>query len=113
MVDIVYYDLDKAKIRKDAEPVLNKIAELMAKYDFLDLAAASHTDSRASDKYNMLLSEKRAEAVKNYLSQFGIPENRVRIDWYGKEKLEDHDFYLRKHENDIEVNLFFSAYISQ
>jgi len=27
--------------------------------------------------------------------------------WYGKEKLEDHDFYLRKHENDIEVNLFF------
>ncbi|MCS4435616.1 OmpA family protein [Aquiflexum gelatinilyticum] len=87
MVDIVYYDLDKAKIRKDAEPVLNKIAELMTKYDFLDLAVASHTDSRASDKYNMLLSEKRAEAVKNYLSQFGIPENRVRIDWYGKEKL--------------------------
>lgn len=27
--------------------------------------------------------------------------------WYGKEKLEDHDFYLRNHENDIEVNLFF------
>lgn len=28
--------------------------------------------------------------------------------WYGKEKLEDHDFYLRNHDNDIEINLFFS-----
>lgn len=87
LVDIVYYDLDKAKIRNDAEPVLNKIAELMVKYDFLDLAVASHTDARASLEYNRNLSEKRAKAVKDHLSKFGIPENRVRIDWFGKEKL--------------------------
>jgi outer membrane protein OmpA-like peptidoglycan-associated protein/tetratricopeptide (TPR) repeat protein len=87
MVDIVYYDLDKAKIRNDAEPVLNKIAELMTKYDFLDLAVGSHTDTRASIEYNRLLSEKRATAVKEYLSKFGISGNRVRIDWFGKEKL--------------------------
>ncbi|MCH6200127.1 OmpA family protein [Aquiflexum sp. LQ15W] len=87
LVDIVYYDLDKAKIRNDAEPVLNKIAELMVKYDFLDLAVASHTDVRASVEYNRILSEKRANAVQNYLSKFGIPENRVRIEWFGKEKL--------------------------
>jgi outer membrane protein OmpA-like peptidoglycan-associated protein/tetratricopeptide (TPR) repeat protein len=87
LVDIVYYDLDKAKIRNDAEPVLNKIAELMVKYDFLDLAVASHTDARASVEYNRILSEKRARAVKDHLSKFGISENRVRIDWFGKEKL--------------------------
>jgi outer membrane protein OmpA-like peptidoglycan-associated protein/tetratricopeptide (TPR) repeat protein len=87
LVDIVYYDLDKAKIRSDAEPILKKIAELMKKYDFLDLAVASHTDARASVEYNRVLSEKRAAAVKDYLSQFGIPQNRVRIDWFGKEKL--------------------------
>ncbi|MCH6233968.1 OmpA family protein [Cognataquiflexum rubidum] len=87
LVDIVYYDLDKAKIRNDAEPVLNKIAELMVKYDFLDLAVASHTDARASVEYNRILSEKRAKAVKDHLSKFGIPEIRVRIDWFGKEKL--------------------------
>ena len=87
LVDIVYYDLDKAKIRNDAQPVLSKIAELMAKYDFLNLAVASHTDARASVEYNKILSEKRATAVKEYLSQFGISESRVRIDWFGKEKL--------------------------
>lgn len=87
LVDIVYYDLDKAKIRNDAEPVLKKIAELMTKHDFLDLAVGSHTDSRASVEYNKSLSEKRASAVKDYLSTFGISENRVRIDWFGEEKL--------------------------
>jgi len=87
LVDIVYYDLDKAKIRNDAEPVLNKIAELMVKYDFLDLAVASHTDARASVDYNRILSERRANAVQDYLSKFGIPENRVRIEWFGEEKL--------------------------
>ncbi|MCL6258907.1 OmpA family protein [Aquiflexum sp. TKW24L] len=87
LVDIVYYDLDKAKIRNDAEPVLNKIAELMTKYDFLDLAVGSHTDARASVEYNRLLSGKRASAVKDYLANFGIPENRVKIDWFGKENL--------------------------
>lgn len=87
VVDIVYYDLDKSKIRSDAEPVLDKMAELMKKYDFLDLAVASHTDSRATDTYNKALSQRRADAVKEYLSRFGIPENRIRIDWFGEEKL--------------------------
>jgi outer membrane protein OmpA-like peptidoglycan-associated protein/tetratricopeptide (TPR) repeat protein len=87
VVDIVYYDLDKSKIRNDAQPVLDKMAELMKKYDFLDLAVASHTDARASDAYNKALSQRRADAVKEYLSQFGIPESRVRIDWFGEEKL--------------------------
>ncbi|SMD42080.1 Outer membrane protein OmpA [Aquiflexum balticum DSM 16537] len=87
LVDIVYYDLDKSKIRNDAVPVLDKIAELMQKYDFLDLAVASHTDSRASDAYNKALSQRRADAVKEYLSKFNIPTNRIRIDWFGKENL--------------------------
>ena len=87
VVDIVYYDLDKSKIRNDAEPVLEKIAELMQKYDFLDLAVASHTDSRASEAYNKALSQRRADAVKEYLSKFNIPDNRIRIDWFGKENL--------------------------
>ena len=87
LVDIVYYDLDKSKIRNDAEPVLKKMAELMTKYDFLDLSVASHTDTRASDEYNRVLSEKRASAVKQYLGQFGIDENRVKIDWFGEQQL--------------------------
>jgi outer membrane protein OmpA-like peptidoglycan-associated protein len=86
-VDIVYYDLDKFVIRKDAMPPLDKLAELMKRYSFLDLLVASHTDSRASDEYNIRLSNNRAKAVTEYLSGKGIDPNRVRLEWFGESQL--------------------------
>lgn len=86
-IDIVYYDLDKAFIRKDAEPILEKIGSLMQKYPFLDLLVASHTDSRASDAYNMALSQRRADAVKDYLKKFSVVAERIRMEWFGEQKL--------------------------
>lgn len=86
-VDIVYYDLDKFVIRKDAMPALDKLAELMEKYSFLDLLVASHTDSRASDEYNIRLSNNRAKAVTEYLGTKGIAADRVRLEWFGESQL--------------------------
>ncbi|WP_111672874.1 OmpA family protein, partial [Algoriphagus litoralis] len=86
-VDIVYYDLDKFMIRKDAMPALDKLAELMQKYSFLDLLVASHTDSRASDEYNITLSNNRAKAVTEYLGAKGINSDRVRLEWFGESQL--------------------------
>lgn len=86
-VDIVYYDLDKFVIRKDAMPALDKLADLMKKYSFLDLLVASHTDSRASDEYNIRLSNNRAKAVTEYLGGKGISADRVRLEWFGESQL--------------------------
>lgn len=86
-VDIVYYDLDKFVIRKDAIPALDKLADLMKKYSFLDLLVASHTDSRASDEYNITLSNNRAKAVTEYLGAKGISADRVRLEWFGESQL--------------------------
>ena len=86
-VDIVYYDLDKYAIRKDAKPALDKIAEIMQKYPFLDLLVASHTDSRASDEYNIKLSNNRAQAVTEYMGQYNIAAERIRLEWFGEQKL--------------------------
>jgi outer membrane protein OmpA-like peptidoglycan-associated protein len=83
-VDIVYYDLDRAKIRKDAEEALDKIAELMSRYSFLDLLVGSHTDSRASDAYNQALSQRRADAVRDYLAKYNVTADRIRLEWYGE-----------------------------
>jgi outer membrane protein OmpA-like peptidoglycan-associated protein len=85
-VDIVYYDLDKSIIRKEAAPTLDKIASLMQQYEFVDLLVGSHTDARASKEYNDALSQRRADAVGDYLSKYNIPKERVRLDWFGEEK---------------------------
>jgi outer membrane protein OmpA-like peptidoglycan-associated protein len=86
-IDIVYYDLDKFVIRKDAMPALDKVAEIMTKYSFLDLLVGSHTDSRASDEYNIILSNNRAKAVAAYLENKGIANDRVRLEWFGESVL--------------------------
>jgi outer membrane protein OmpA-like peptidoglycan-associated protein len=86
-VDIVYYDLDRSEIRKDAAPALDKVAELLGRYGFMDLVVSSHTDSRASDAYNEALSQRRADAVRDYLSGYGIPGERVRLEWSGESEL--------------------------
>nr|WP_244545534.1 OmpA family protein [Algoriphagus locisalis] len=86
-VDIVYYDLDKFKIRDDAKPALDKLGEMMNKYPFLDLLVASHTDSRASDEYNIILSNNRAKAVTEYMAQHNISADRIRLEWFGEQEL--------------------------
>ena len=45
-----------------------------------------HTDNVGEAMFNMLLSKKRAEAVKEFLKQFGIDENRIVVDFYGETK---------------------------
>jgi outer membrane protein OmpA-like peptidoglycan-associated protein len=86
-VDIVYYDLDKFKIRDDAKPALDKLGQLMNQYTFLDLLVSSHTDSRASDEYNIRLSNDRAKAVTEYMSQHNISADRIRLEWFGEQHL--------------------------
>ncbi|WBL42990.1 OmpA family protein [Algoriphagus halophytocola] len=86
-VDIVYYDLDKFVIREDAKPALDKLGEIMGEYPFLDLIVASHTDSRASDEYNITLSNNRAKAVTEYMAQHNITADRIRLEWFGEQEL--------------------------
>ncbi|MCC5937825.1 MAG: OmpA family protein [Lunatimonas sp.] len=85
--DLIYYNLDQSVIRKDAEPILTKVAELLKSYSFIDISVDSHTDARASDEYNQALSERRANAVRDFLSQYGIARSRVKANWYGKTQL--------------------------
>lgn len=87
VVEPIYYDLDKSFIREDAKPHLDRIGKLMNKYGFLKLLVASYTDSRANDAYNLALSNRRADAVLDYLEQYNIPRDQVRLEWFGEENL--------------------------
>lgn len=86
----IYYDLNKADIRDDASSDLRKL--LLFLYDNPDLKVelASHTDARGSDAYNLQLSQKRAQAVVDYLVENGIARNRMIAKGYGETQLVNH-----------------------
>ena len=59
---IIYFDLDKSFIRKDAAFELEKILAVMQQYPKMRIDVRSHTDSRQTHKYNEKLSESRAKS---------------------------------------------------
>ncbi|WP_340076725.1 OmpA family protein [Leptobacterium sp. I13] len=83
----IYFDFDKAKIRKDAEIELEKVVAAMEKYPSIKIDIRAHTDSRANDAYNMRLSEKRAKATIDYLIKQGIGPSRITGRGYGETQL--------------------------
>ncbi|WP_083923308.1 OmpA family protein [Echinicola pacifica] len=85
--EIIYYDLDKSFIRRGEDDILNDVSALLNTYPELTLEVRSHTDSRASHKYNQRLSKRRANAVSKYLEAEGIDPDRLTLSWYGEEDL--------------------------
>ncbi|MFN4146171.1 MAG: OmpA family protein [Runella sp.] len=83
----IYYDLDKFFIRPEAARELDKIIALMKKYPQMKIELRSFTDSRASDAYNMRLSERRARAAFDYLVRKGISPSRLEARGYGETEL--------------------------
>lgn len=76
-IGTIYFDLDKAIIRKDAAIEFDKVIKLMKLYPKMTIKIASHTDSRANDNYNLKLSDRRAKATRDYIISKGINPNRI------------------------------------
>lgn len=86
-ISTVYFDLGKHHIRPDAEIELAKIVAVMKKFPKLNIEVRSHTDSRASDYYNLSLSERRNKATRNYIIRSGISAKRLSGKGYGESQL--------------------------
>lgn len=73
----IFFDLDKSDIRPDNLDELQQIADLMKKYPKLRVDLYAHCDSRASEKYNMDLSTRRASSAVDYMNKkHGIDPSR-------------------------------------
>ncbi len=83
----IYYDLDKDFIRNDAAIELDKVVKLMYDNPGIILELGSHTDSRASDAYNMDLSQRRAQSAVDYIVSKGIASDRISAVGYGETQL--------------------------
>lgn len=81
----VNFDFDKYNIRADAAPILDEaIKVLKAEPESVGVIAAGYTDSVGSEAYNMALSIRRAEAVRNYLVKGGISPKRIKVEGFGE-----------------------------
>lgn len=90
VLENIYYDLDKWFIREDAAKELNRLVQVMNDNPSLTIELSSHTDSRAGDQYNLILSDKRAKAAVEYIVSKGIDAKRMRWKGYGESKLINH-----------------------
>lgn len=83
----IYFDTDKFEIRPDAAKELDKVVFIMKSNETIKIELGSYTDSRASDEYNLWLSEQRAIATVNYIVSKGIDANRILGKGYGETDL--------------------------
>ena len=79
----ILFDVDKYDVRPEAEEVLKNLAIVLKEADIKAFEIDGHTDSDAGDKHNQILSENRANAVKNFLTSQGITAE-ITIKGYGK-----------------------------
>lgn len=86
VLDNIYYDFDQWSIRTDAMPTLNKLATMLQLNPSINIELGSHTDCRGNDKYNLSLSQRRAESAVEYLVSQGIAYERLSAVGYGEQK---------------------------
>ena len=80
----VNFDNDQATLRPDASAALDRAAESLKQWGNVKVEVAGHTDAKASDDYNMQLSERRANAVRDYLIGKGVAADRLSAKGYGE-----------------------------
>ncbi len=86
LIDNIFYDFDKATLRPESTAALDELVRLLNENPNITIELSSHCDYKGSAEYNKRLSQRRAEAVTDYLFVHGIAEDRVTAVGYGKEK---------------------------
>jgi peptidoglycan-associated lipoprotein len=83
----IYFDYDRFSIRNDAISVLQENAQALASaLSNNKIVIEGHCDQRGTESYNMVLGERRANAVREFLVDLGVPSEKLQVVSYGKEK---------------------------
>jgi peptidoglycan-associated lipoprotein len=85
-----YFDYDAATLRTDAQSALNKnsahLRELLKEFPDTKFTVEGNCDERGSAEYNLALGERRASVAKEFLTQIGVPGERLTTISYGQER---------------------------
>lgn len=114
LIDNIFYEFDRAELTKESATSLDELVKLLNLNPNVTIELSSHCDFRGSDSYNRRLSQRRAEAVVNYLIEHGIEEERLTAVGYGEEmpktvlkKLTETHTFLK--ENDVLTEDFINS----
>ncbi len=81
----IYFGFNQSELRDEAKSILQERAQILTKESGVTLLVQGFTDQHGPAKYNKTLGLQRAEAVKKYLVELGVPEASVQVVSHGKE----------------------------
>ncbi|MGK7389188.1 MAG: OmpA family protein [Candidatus Cyclobacteriaceae bacterium M2_1C_046] len=84
VLENIYYDFNKYDIRPDAAQELDKLVTILEDNPHIKIELSSHTDSVDTERYNQMLSQKRAESAVEYIVDQGIDKSRLIAKGYGE-----------------------------
>lgn len=83
----VLFDFDRSELKPEARATLDRAIALMRERpEIAYFRLSGHTDSLGSERYNQSLSQRRVDAVRDYLIANGIPAHRLRTEAYGESR---------------------------
>ncbi len=106
--DSIQFALNSAELSETSKTNLAELAETLKKYDDTNVLVEGHTDITGTREYNMVLSDKRAQSVADYLKGLGVAGKRLTTEGYGPDQPvanNDND-YGRQQNRRVEVAIF-------
>lgn len=82
----IYFGFDDYTLNSEAQSTLTALAEGLKANKSAVVQIEGHCDERGTVEYNLALGERRAQSVKNFLSQLGVESGRLSTISYGEEK---------------------------
>lgn len=99
-LDDVHFETNKAILLSKSFPTLDELVEVLLLKKTMNVEIAGHTDAVGDDASNLILSQKRAESVVNYLIQKGVPASQLVPKGYGESApIADNDTLEGRKEN--------------
>jgi outer membrane protein OmpA-like peptidoglycan-associated protein len=105
----ILFDFDSASLRSSSRDELREMADVFDRYNDTTIVVAGHTDSKGSAAYNQRLSDRRANAVANYLENLGVRGSRLDAVGYGEARPKSSNDSASGRQRNRRVELYVRA----
>lgn len=82
----IFFEFDSSTLSAESQAILKAKAEWMKRNAHLSIIIEGHCDNRGTTEYNLALGERRAEGVKRFMQDLGVPDSRARTISFGEER---------------------------